>query len=92
MSVTDVPGGINASGGTSEGSTSSSNDAGVPLGMFTGSTPASGEALSLGDTDAGVVGVDAVGVLTCSPLHAAASTNAKAHIARRMSGSVSGPT
>ncbi len=64
----------------------------MPLGTFTGSTPGLGEGLSLGETDAGGVDVDAVGVLTGSPLHAAASTNAKAHIARRMSGSVSGPT
>jgi hypothetical protein len=90
--VTDVPGGIKASGGTSEGSRSSSNDAGVPLGTFTGSTPVSGEGLSLGETDAGGVDVCGEGVLTGSPLHAAASTNAKAHIARRMPGSVSAPT
>jgi hypothetical protein len=37
-----VPGGINASGWTSEDSRSSSNEDGVPVGMFTGSTPGSG--------------------------------------------------
>jgi hypothetical protein len=96
VSVTDVPGGINASAGTSEGSRSSSNDAGVPLGTFTGSTPLSGEGLPLGEgvgvVDAGGVDAAPVGVLTGSPLHAAASTNARAHIARRMPGSVSAPT
>jgi hypothetical protein len=51
-----------------------------------------GEGLSLGDTDGDDVDVGGEGVLTGLPLHAAASTNAKAHIARRMSGSVSGPT
>jgi len=64
----------------------------VPLGTFTGSTPDPGESLALRETDAGGAGVDVVGVLTGSPLHAAASKNTKAHVARRMSGSVSGPT
>ncbi len=69
----------------------------MPLGTFTGSTPVSGEGLSLGDlegdTDAEGVDTGTEGVFTGSPLHAAASTNTRAaHIARRMSGSVSGPT
>jgi hypothetical protein len=64
--------------------------------MFTGSTPGLGEGLSLGDADAekdedGVVG-RADGVLTGAPLHAAASTNDRAHDARRMPGRVSAPT
>ena len=68
----------------------------MPLGMLTGSTSGLGEELSLGDmgdeTDEdGVVG-GADGVPTGSPLHAAASTNARAHNARRMSGRVSAPT
>jgi hypothetical protein len=64
--------------------------------MFTGSTSGLGEGLSLGETDAETDedGVDggADGVLTGSPLHAAASTNARAHITRRMPGRVSAPT
>ena len=64
----------------------------MPLGTFTGSTPGLGEALSLGGMDADGDDVDADGVLTGSPLHAAAIANANAHTARRMPGSVSGPT
>jgi hypothetical protein len=64
--------------------------------MFTGSTSGLGEELSLGDTvdetaEDGVVG-GADGVLTGSPLHAAANTNTRAHHARRMPGRVSAPT
>jgi hypothetical protein len=94
-SVAVVPGGTNEPGGTSEGSTSRSNEpgtpGGIPVGSIDGPPEGSVETLAVGGAPDGLdggeelAGPEAEGAAVGSPVQAAArTTSAAARIARRI--------